>query len=92
MHYADDIFRGQHETNVEIAEQLLNLKLAKITSRLETIELELSLHKCVVVPFTRKRVYYSVINVPINDEKLQCKESHKYLGVTLDKTLLEIPY
>ena len=85
--FADDLVIWSKSKSLEDAVVQLNKELLALSSWSKHVELEFSPKKCVVVPFTRQRVNLSKIAVFMEGTKLDCKESAKYLGVTLDKNL-----
>lgn len=91
LQYADDIALYSSSRSVEVATCNLNQALFYLGEWLAVHGLSLSVSKCSVVPFTRKRSF-SPVEVAFNDQLIPVTNQVKFLGVILDSHLSGAPH
>ncbi|XP_073962004.1 uncharacterized protein [Choristoneura fumiferana] len=91
LQYADDIALYASSHSVEVATCNLNQALFYLGEWLAVHGLSLSVSKCSVVPFTRKRSFPPV-EVAFNNQLIPVSKQVKFLGVTLDSRLSGCPH
>ena len=84
--FADDIVIWETGNEINLIERELNIKLKKIGEVLNSLELKLSVNKCMVTTFTRRKNIREP-KIMINNIKLKNKKSVKYLGIIFDTKL-----
>lgn len=91
LQYADDIALYSSSNSVEVATCNLNQALFYLGEWLAVHGLSLSVAKCTVVPFTRKRSFPPV-EVAFDNQLIPVSSQVKFLGVILDSRLSGSPH
>lgn len=85
IQFADDFTVMVTGKTLEEIEERANSFLGKFDSKLQTLQLKLNPSKSAAVPFTLKHV--DKMTVKISGEKIAINNTHKQLGIILDRTL-----
>jgi len=84
--YADDLVVFHSHRDINHASDLLNQSLAILANNLNNLHLLVAPHKCKVVVFTRKRLFF-LPQTFLDGELLPLVSETKYLGLILDSNL-----
>lgn len=85
IQFADDFTLMVTGTTLEEVESRSNRFLSKFESKLQTLQLKINPSKSAVLPFTLKHM--DKLKIKIASEKITISNTHKHLGVMLDRTL-----
>lgn len=85
--YVDAIFLYRVTDDINSGLEELQNSVGSLSDWLTDIGMSVSVPKCHLCCFTRSKVDFDVVSINIGDQRIQCKNSIKYLGIILDSSL-----
>lgn len=85
--FADDIAIYTKSTSIEKSKRHIEIAIKTVNQELNSLGLDLALHKTVLIHFNRRRKQPKNFSVEINNHKINSSSTVRFLGIVFDSKL-----